>query len=260
MSLLAGRRLYWSDEFDGPAGSPPDPRWWKHELGDGSDTGNPGWGNDELQHYTDRAANACHDGRGNLAIRATNENGGYKSARIITKGLFEFTFGRIEARARVPRGAGLWSAIWALGANIDQAPWPACGEIDLVENLGRQPRRIFGTLHCPGHSGDAGISGAHILSEDASNDFHIFAVEWGPQQIEWSLDGHPYFAVPSRDLGKAWVFDHPFYLLINLTVGGNLGGPVAPGTTFEDRFLIDYVRIYDANDPSIILGQPRVDV
>jgi beta-glucanase (GH16 family) len=248
MSTLLGRHLNWSDEFDGPADSPPNPRWWKYELGDGFETGNPGWGNGELQLYTDRAANACHDGRGNLAIRVTNENGGYNSARIITKGLVEFTFGRIEARARVPRGAGLWSAIWALGADIDQAGWPACGEIDIVENLGRQPRRVFGTLHCPGHSGDAGISGAHILSEGLSDDFHIFAVEWGPHRIEWSLDGHSYFAVPDSDLGEAWVFDHPFYLLINLAVGGHLGGTVSAGTTFEDPFVIDYVRVYEATN------------
>ena len=250
MSFLVGRHLVWSDEFEGSAGSPPNSKWWKHELGDGSDAGNPGWGNSELQHYTDRAANACHDGRGNLAIRVTNENGTFYSTRIITKGLVEFTFGRIETRARMPGGAGLWSAIWALGADIDQATWPACGEIDIMENLGRQPRRVFGTLHCPGHSGDAGISGAHILGDDASNDFHIFSVEWGPQQIEWSLDGNPYFAATARDLGGAWVFDHPFYLLINLAVGGHLGGTVVPGTTFHDAFLIDYVRIYDVNDRS----------
>ena len=248
MGFLPGRRLDWSDEFDGPAGSPPNPKWWKHERGDGSDTGNPGWGNGELQYYTDRAANACLDGHGNLAVRVTKENGGYNSARLITKGLVEYTFGRIEARARMPRGAGIWSAIWALGADIDRIAWPACGEIDIAENLGRQPRRVFGTLHCPGHSGDTGVSGERILPEDLSDDFHVFAVAWGPRQIEWSLDGHPYFAVTAQALGEAWVFDHPFYMLINLAVGGHLGGAVVPGTTFQDAFLIDYVRVYDTSD------------
>jgi beta-glucanase (GH16 family) len=241
MALRPGRRLLWSDEFDGPASTPPNPKWWTHEIGD------HGWGNDEVQRYTDRIANACHDGRGNLAIAVTRGNEGYNSARLVTKGLVEFTFGRVEARARVPQGAGLWSAVWALGSNIDHTPWPGCGEIDILENLGRQPRRVFGTVHCPGHFGDDGIGGERLDAEDLSDNFHVYAIEWSPHRIEWSLDGVTYFAVTPHDLGEAWVFDHPFYLLINLAVGGHLGGPIPAGSIFPHAFLVDYVRIYQAD-------------
>jgi beta-glucanase (GH16 family) len=156
----AARELVWHDEFDGPAGSPPDPRWSRFELGDGSDSGNPGWGNRELQRYTDRPANVAHDGHGNLAIAARVEPmGQYTPARIVTKGLVEHCHGRMEARARVPSGIGLRSAIWALGADIDSAPWPACGEIDVMEHVGSEPKRIFGTIHGPEYAGQDGFSG-----------------------------------------------------------------------------------------------------
>jgi beta-glucanase (GH16 family) len=240
-----GEALIWSDEFDAPAATPPNPAWWKHEVGD------HGWGNEELQGYTDRPANACHDGRGNLAITATLEHGRYRSARLTTKGLVEFTFGRIEARVRVPSGGGIWSAVWALGADIEQVPWPGCGEIDIMENLGRQPRRVFGTLHCPGHFGDAGTSGEHILTEDLSKDFHIFDVEWSAERIEWSIDGRSYFAATKDDLGAAWVFDHPFYLLVNVAIGGHLGGAVATGATFPNALLVDYIRVYQLAPASV---------
>ena len=231
--------LLWSDEFDGVAGSPPDERSWRHE------TGRPGWRNDELQTYTDATGNAFHDGDGNLVIRALRTPGGYTSARLRTKGLREFRYGRIEVRALLPTGAGLWSAIWALGSDIDEAPWPACGEIDIVEHVGREPARIFGTLHCPGRSGKDGVSGGLTVARPFDSGFRVFAVDWAPDAIDWSVDGSRYFTTRRSELGKAWAFDHPFFLVINLAVGGWLGGAVAPETEFPADMKIDYVRIYD---------------
>jgi beta-glucanase (GH16 family) len=235
----------WSDEFRRQAGSPPDAAWG-FELGDGTDYGIPGWGNRELQWYTDSTANAAHDGRSSLAItaRTTAEGGGYTSARIVTKGKVELRYGRIETRVRVPRGAGLWSAIWALGTNIDCTPWPGCGEIDIMEQVGREPYGAFGTIHGPGYAGRDGCSGTIQLEEELASDFHLFAAEWSERQIEWSLDGRAYHVATPDDVPGAWVFDHPFYLLINLAVGGDLGGPVAEETTFPQQLLVDYVRVY----------------
>jgi beta-glucanase (GH16 family) len=245
MSFLNGWQPVWSDEFDGPAGSPPDAASWGFELGDGTNYGIPGWGNQELQWFTDSPANAAHDGRSNLAITARTEAaGGYTSARIVTKGKVELCYGRIEARVRCPPGAGLWSAIWALGTDIDSAPWPGCGEIDIVEQVGREPHGAFGTIHGPGYAGHEGYTGTIHLEEKLASDFHVFAAEWSERQIEWSLDGRVYHAATPDDVPGAWVFDHPFYLLINLAVGGDLGGPVAEETTFPQHLLVDYVRAY----------------
>ncbi|SEP83987.1 Glycosyl hydrolases family 16 [Devosia sp. YR412] len=232
------RRLIWSDECDAPAGTPPDPRWWTLETGD------DGWGNQELQRYTDDPANAFHDGEGNLVIRAKREPHDLTSARLISKGRFEFQYGRLECRARVPAGSGLWSAVWMLGNTIDLAGWPACGEIDVMEQLGAQPNRIFGTLHVPGHSGKHGIGGEHTLTETLSDEFHVFAVDWQADRLTWSMDGAEYFSLTAQALGSAWRFDHPFYILLNLAVGGWLGGEVAVETAFPADQLINYVRVY----------------
>jgi beta-glucanase (GH16 family) len=233
------RRLLWSDEFDEPAGSPPDPSSWTFELGAG------GWGNGELQRYTDEVANAAQDGLGSLVVTARSlPSGGFTSARIISKGSVELRYGRIETRVRVPAGAGLWAAIWALGADIDSVAWPDCGEIDIVEQLGREPHRVFGTIHGPGFAGANGFSGASELRWPVSDGFHVFAVEWRRQLIEWSVDDHAYHSATPADVPGPWVFDHPFYLLINLAVGGDLGGPVADETRFPASLLVDYIRLY----------------
>jgi beta-glucanase (GH16 family) len=239
------RAPVWSDEFDGAGGSPPDARFWSFELGDGSVQDNPGWGNHELQWYTDDLANAAHDGSGNLVVTAhRRDDGSYTSARLVTKGKVELAYGRIETRARVPAGAGLWPAVWALGANIDAVPWPGCGEIDVMEYVAREPRRAFGTIHGPGYSGGSGWTGTIDLDEDLARDYHVFAVEWEPERIEWSLDGTVYHAATPADVTGAWVFDHPFYVLVNLAVGGDFGGPVAPDTWFPASLVVDYVRVY----------------
>jgi beta-glucanase (GH16 family) len=240
------RKVVWSDEFDGAAGSPPDGGSWSYELGDGSEQGNPGWGNRELQWYTDDAANAAHDGRGNLVVTARRTpDGGYTSARLVTKGKVELRYGRIETRVRVPSGAGLWPAVWALGADIDSTPWPACGEIDVMEYVAREPRRAYATIHGPGYSGAGGVAGTIDLDEELARDFHVVAAEWTPGRIEWSVDGIVFHAATPGDVAGPWVFDHPFYLLVNLAVGGDFGGPVAPDTAFPAAFLVDYVRVYE---------------
>jgi beta-glucanase (GH16 family) len=245
-----GGRLIWSDEFDAPEGAPADPSIWTHELGDGSLVGNPGWGNSELQHYTDEPDNVAHDGRGNLVItaRRTAANGrtGYTSARLVTKGKLELTHGWIETRVRVPRGAGLWPAVWALGAAIDGTSWPACGEIDVMEHVGREPRRVYGTIHGPGYSGDGGVSGTLEVPEDLADDFHLFAVDWRPGSIDWYLDGERYHHAARTGVSPhAWVFEGPFFLLLNLAVGGTFGGPVDGRTAFPAEMLVDYVRVYE---------------
>lgn len=240
--------LLWSDEFDGPAGAPVDPAVWSYEIGDGSAQGIPGWGNDELQIYTAGTENAALDGRGNLVIEARRdgESGGYTSGRILSKERLTAQYGRIETRLRVPRGAGLWPAFWALGTSIDSRPWPACGEIDVMEHVGREPRRVLATLHGPGYSGGQGYGRSFDLDRDVADDFHVFAVDWRPAHFSWTIDGTVHLtAEPSDVAPHEWVFDQPFYLLLNLAVGGHLGGPVDPETEFPQQFVVDYVRIYD---------------
>ena len=232
-------KLIWSDEFDAAAGCPPNPAWWSHEIG------GHGWGNDELQRYTTNPANAAHDGRGNLVIRALRSGDAVTSARLITKSRFEFLYGRIEARALLPPGSGLWSAIWMLGSDIDRVGWPGCGEIDVMENLGAEPGRVFGTVHCPGHFGRNGISGDDVVRQMPPGTYRLFAVEWGPRSIVWSVDGRAYHSVSATQLGSSWVFDHPFYILVNLAVGGSLGGTVGGKTRFPAEFKLDYLRVYD---------------
>jgi beta-glucanase (GH16 family) len=243
-----GWRLVWQDEFDGAAGTPPDPSRWGYELGDGSAYGIPGWGNDELQHYTESTENAALDGDGNLAITARDDGDGdgYTSARLLTRNSFTFTYGRIETRVRVPRGPGLWPAAWTLGANIAEAGWPECGEIDVMEHVCREPRSIFGTIHGPGYSGGEGYGRKIELPQDVADDFHVFRVDWDADSLEWSCDGDTYLRATPQDLApNRWVFDHPFFVLLNLAVGGNFGGELSAETELPQTYLVDYVRIFE---------------
>lgn len=251
--------LAWSDEFDGPAGSPPDASVWGYDLGDGSAVGLVGWGNDERQSYTDQPANVALDGKGNLLIKVGIADGSracyygpcdYTSARLLTKDRYEIQYGRIEARIRVPGGFGLWPAFWMLGANIDDVGWPESGEIDVMEFLGRRPTEILGTIHGPGYSGSSGLSGSRDLGKPVNDDFHVFAIEWRPGHIAWFLDGVQYHEATTADVApNPWVFDQPFYLLVNVAVGGNLGGPVPPGLSFDQPMAIDYIRVYQEKTP-----------
>jgi beta-glucanase (GH16 family) len=242
--------LAWSDEFNGAAGAAVDSTKWV------ADTGGHGWGNQERQYYTP-GANASLDGSGNLVITARVSTDpsrqcwygvcGYTSARLKTKDRFETTYGRFEARIRVPRGQGIWPAFWMLGADIDQVGWPQCGEIDVMENIGREPHTVHGTVHGPGYSGANGIGGAYRLTTAAfADDFHLFMVEWTASEIRWSIDGTEYRRLTPAGLpsGAAWVFNHPFFMLLNVAVGGAWPGDPDATTPLPQQMLVDYVRVY----------------
>ena len=244
--------LVWSDEFDGPKGSAVDKQKWKLEVG------GAGWGNNERQFYRKKKS-AFHDGEGSLVIEAAKTKRKqnlscwygrcqYTSARLITKGKFEVTYGRVEARLKVPAGQGIWPAFWMLGNDIDTAGWPRCGEIDVMEHIGREPTTAYGTIHGPGYSGAAGLSSSYELPNGArfADDFHVFAVEWEPNEIRWYVDGTHYGTKKPADLPAAgtWVYDHPFFLLLNVAVGGNWPGDPDATTQFPQRMLVDYVRVY----------------
>ena len=238
-------QLVWQDEFDDPAGTPPDPTRWNFELGTGQD----GWGNQELQYYTDRPENIAQDGVGNLVITARAELFGgqpFTSARINTKGLFEQAYGRFEVRAQTPFGPGLWPAIWLLGNDIDIVDWPQCGEIDIMELRGQEPNLIHGSLHGPGYSGGNPVTETFSLENARfDSDFHVFAIEWGEDFIEYYVDDNLYQRITPELVPGEWVYDHPFYLLLNVAVGGTfVGFPSPTGTRFPQTMLIDYVRVY----------------
>jgi len=246
--------LAWSDDFDGPAGAPPDPATWGHDLGDGSAIGLPGWGNNELQWYTDDPADVALDGDGHLAITVRHAADdlecyygpcAYTSGRLLTKDRFEFQHGYLEARIRVPGGHGLWPAFWLLGSNVEDVGWPASGEIDVMEFVGRRPSEVLGTLHGPGYSGSGGITGRIDLGVPVPDAFHTVALEWEPGRMAWFLDGERYHEVTDSQVApNEWVFEQPFFMLLNVAVGGNFGGPVFPDTVFPARMLVDYVRLY----------------
>ena len=253
-------QLIWSDEFEGAKGTAPDPLKWGHEQG------GDGWGNRELQYYTDQTANSALDGYSCLAITATAVTETdpvhracwygpcrFTSARLVTRGRFAFTHGLIEARIKVPFGQGLWPAFWMLGENFGEVGWPACGEIDIMENIGREPGIVHGTIHLPGHCGANGISGLLALptGQALKDAFHVYAVEWQPGVIRWFMDNHLYFEVRQAALPKEtpWPFDHPFSLLLNVAVGGEWPGAPDETTVFPQIMLIDYVRVYQTRRP-----------
>lgn len=239
-----GWELVWHDEFDDPAINPEN---WTFDLGGG------GWGNGEMQIYTNKSDNARVE-NGNLVIEARkepNENGGFSftSARLKTQGLQTFQYGRIEARIKVPAGAGFWPAFWMLGSNFPEVGWPDCGEIDIMEYVGKDPTNILGTMHGPGYSGALGLSGWKRQTENIADDFHVYAIEWDTDEIKWFFDGEQYSAYTREDVGnREWVFDQPFFVILNLAVGGTLGGLVSPETVFPSQVLVDYVRVYQVSN------------
>jgi beta-glucanase (GH16 family) len=204
--------------------------------------------------------NAALDGEGNLAIVAREEHLGnachyglcdYTSARLISRDKVEFTYGRVEARIRIPRGQGIWPAFWMLGSDINQVGWPNSGEIDILENIGREPQIVHGTVHGPGYSGADGIGGAYEIDSDFADDFHVYAIDWDPNAIRWYVDGNHYFTLTPNDLnGDEWVFDHDFFLLLNVAVGGNWPGMPDATTEFPQTMLVDYVRVYTLDGES----------
>jgi beta-glucanase (GH16 family) len=239
-----GWTLAWADEFNQPDGSSPDTTRWTYDLGAG------GWGNNEWQYYTSRTNNIRIE-NGCLVIEARQENyqgSSYTSARLKTQGKAAWAYGRIEARMKIPRTQGIWPAFWMLGTNITSAGWPTCGEIDIMENIGREPTTVHGTVHGPGYSGGSGIGGPYSLPGNApfADDFHVYAVEWTTNQIKWFVDGQQYFSVTPASLpaGSTWVFTQPQFLLLNVAVGGNWPGYPDGTTVFPQRMAVDYVRVY----------------
>ncbi len=235
------KTLVMQDEFE-KVGA-PDPNLWGFEIGRGQN----GWGNNELQFYTDRSKNVTvKDGM--LVITAEKESfsgAEYTSARLITKGKFQQTYGRFEARMKLPWGQGLWPAFWMLGSDIDTNPWPGAGEIDIMEFRGQNPSTLIGTVHGPGYSGGQSIGKSYVLKNGRfDTEFHIFGVEWGPKYINFYVDSVLYNQITPADVPGEWVFDKPFYLLLNLAVGGGFVGSPNSETVFPQTLLIDYVRVY----------------
>lgn len=235
-------QLVWEDEFEGQAGQLPDGAKWNIETGRGPN--NDGWGNQELQTYTDRPENVSLDGSGNLAITARS-GGTFTSARISTQGLFEQAYGRFEARIKTPYGPGIWPAFWMLGNDIGQVDWPQCGEIDIMELRGQMPGIIHGSLHGPGYSGGNPVTkGFGLENGRFDTDFHVFAVEWGEDFIDFYVDQTLYQRVTPGDVSGEWVYDHPFFIILNVAVGGNYVGFPTAGTPFPQTMYVDYVKVY----------------
>ena len=241
--------VVFEDEFDGPAGAAVDDSTWQLETGDNVN-------NHERQYYTPGNANAALDGEGHLVITARKENPGgytcwygpcaYTSARLTTAGRFTQAYGHVEARMKLPRGQGMWPAFWMLGEDFGNVGWPDCGEIDIMENVGFEPGTVHGTLHGPGYSGEGGIGAGYTLPDGQAfaDDFHTFAVDWAPDRISWSVDGTVYQTRTPADLGdRSWVFNKPFFLILNLAVGGYWPGDPDDSTVFPQQLVVDYVRV-----------------
>jgi beta-glucanase (GH16 family) len=233
--------LVWSDEFDGPAGQKLGSNKWGYDIG-------TDWGNAQLEYDTDRAENVSLDGNGNLAIVARKENyqgQAYTSARIVTRGLFEPKYGRIEARIKLPTGRGIWPAFWMLGNDINTVGWPQCGEIDIMEYQGQKPKTIHGSLHGPGYSGGNPLGRRFDLASGRfDSTFHTFAVEWKRDRIDWFVDQQRYLTVLPEHANGEWVYDHPFFIILNVAVGGHWVGSPDSNTAFPQTMLVDYVRVY----------------
>jgi beta-glucanase (GH16 family) len=252
---LAGWTLTWSDEFNGPDGSAVDSTKWVY------DTGGSGWGNNELEYYTSGTANAVQQG-GNLVITATTANAAnytcsypsngpchYTSARLKTLGKFSQQYGRFEARIQMPEGQGIWPAFWMMGDNINTVSWPSCGEIDVMENIGKEPSINHGSMHMPATGGttDDQLTGMYTLSGGAKlgDAFHTYAIEWTSSQVTFYVDDMLYETqTKAAATGRTWEFDHPFFILLNVAVGGTWPGSPDSTTTFPQTMKVDWVRVY----------------
>ncbi|MEM9837090.1 MAG: glycoside hydrolase family 16 protein [Bacteroidota bacterium] len=237
-------QLTWSDEFEGDAGTAPDPSKWTYDIGRGDN----GWGNLELQYYTDNPENVSLDGEGNLVITARRETFGgapFTSARIKTQGLFAQAYGRFEARMKTPDGPGVWPAFWMVGENIETVSWPQCGEIDVMELRGQQPNVIAGTLHGPGYFAGESIGASYSIDGRFDADFSIFAVEWGENYVDFFVDDVLYQRLTPADVTGEWVYNQPFFMLLNVAVGGSYVGFPTDRTPLPQEMIVDYVRVYE---------------
>lgn len=237
-------QLVWNDEFNGVAGATADTSKWVADVG----TGTLGWGNQELQYYTKNGSNLQQDGKGNLLITAIKENfagSGFTSARIKTQGKFSHGYGRYEARIKTPTGPGIWPAFWMLGDNINTVSWPQCGEIDILEQKGNQSHITYGTVHGPGYAGGNSIGKSYALQNGRFDaDYHIYAVEWGADYVDFFVDDYLYQRITPNDVTGEWVYNHDFFLILNVAVGGNFVGFPTSGTPFPQTMFVDYVRVY----------------
>jgi len=234
----AAWKLAWSDEFDGP--SLDESKWTRAE-------GAHGWGNVELQAYTLSEKNARTEG-GALVIEALRDSAarnGYTSARLHTKGKFSFTYGKVEARIKIPQAPHVWPCFWMLG-DLNGKPWPNCGEIDIAEAAGNEPRTLGGAIHGTGFSGGRAIVGKKTLPYSLSKTWRVVGIEWEEDEIRWYLDGELFHKANKADLPQTavWAFDHPFYFILNLAVGGNLADFPRASSAFPQTMLVDYVRVY----------------
>ncbi len=238
-SSYAGLSLKWSDEFNETT---IDNNTWNYDLG-----GN-GWGNNELETYTNNSKNSFITSGGYLVLEARQEPFGssnYTSARMLTMGKQDFKYGRIDVRAKLPKGQGIWPAIWMLGSNISNTPWPTCGEIDMMELLGNQPNKIYGTAHWGNGGQSAQLGGNYTMpSGDFSQGFHVFSIVWDSSKIEWYVDNQKYFTAPKTSMVGTYPFDQPFFLILNVAVGGAWPGNPDGTTIFPQRMIVDYVRVY----------------
>lgn len=239
-------KLMWGDDFHGPAGSPPDQSKWT------SDIGGNGWGDKQLEYNTDNK-NAYQDGKGNLILEARQENPDnlkcwygpcrYTSARITTRGLFNFTYGLLLARIKIPSGQGIWPAFWLLGSNYEKVGWPACGEIDVMENVGKkEPATIHGSTHGPEN-----FTRPYVLPHGTfADDYHTFGVEWEPNRLSFIMDDIDYATLNRSTLTKPqnWVYDHPFDIILDLSIGGPWPGNPDSTTTFPQQMYVSYVNLY----------------
>src|SRR3954447_18760729 len=241
--------VVWNEDFSGASGQGVDTSKWNF------DTGGGGFGNQELEYYNSGTSNVYQDGQGHLVIEARRESGGrtcwygtcqWTSGRIQTAGKFTQQYGHIEARIQIPKGNGLWPAFWMLGGSN----WPTDGEIDIMENVGRDPNTVYGTIHGPGYSGGNSVGGTRDIGQPLGNAFHTFAVDWSPNLIIWTIDGSEYFrATPASTRGNPWVYDHPFFIILNLAVGGGFPGSPDGSTPSVNRMLVDYVHVSTTDTP-----------
>jgi beta-glucanase (GH16 family) len=242
--------IVWQDEFDGPAGSPPDPTKWKHQIGEDM------WGNKELEYYTDSTDNSSLDGEGHLLITARQEAAGnkmYTSARLTTNGTYKRLYGKFEARMRLARGRGLWPAFWMMGDDFDQVGWPTCGEIDVMEQRGSVLTHVWSGLHGPGY-GDRFVvltAGLGLVPGGVDVDFHTYGVEWDPNNVVFLIDDVPFLQLNSRRRppGARWVYEHPYFMILNMAVGGEFPGSPDETTVFPYSIAVDWVRVSARQTP-----------
>ncbi|MEJ8801505.1 family 16 glycosylhydrolase [Pontibacter sp. H249] len=254
--------LVWHDEFAGEGA--PDPTYWSYDLGNGQG----GWGNNEVQSYTNNSSNVRRSG-GNLVIEANKNNGAWTSARIKTQGKYNFTYGRVEFRAKLPKGAGTWPALWMLGESITTKGWPACGEIDVMEHIGRDPGKVHSTLHTPSSSGNS-VNSNSIMVSDYGDNFHMYAAEWTPESIKFYVDNTLFYTyAPVNKDAATWPFNDPQFIIINLAMGGNWGSDtryetnglkngIDPALTTA-RYEVDYVRVYQTFSDLKLTGPASVN-